>query len=112
MAQGFQRLPVPAVVDPTTRSAISRIIDWVFRVVMQGKLNCVGTITLTINSATTAMSDPRLGGESWIGFMPTTANAAAAIGGLFVTAQGNGTATLNHANNAQADRTFTYAILG
>jgi len=44
--------------------------------------------------------------------MPTTANAAAAITSLFVTGRGKQTATINHANNSQTDKTFDYVVLG
>ena len=80
--------------------------------ILRGKLNATGTVTLTASSATTTLQDPRLSGSSFIGFMAQTANAAAALGGLYVTAQDSGAATLNHANNAQADKTFTYLIIG
>ena len=72
----------------------------------------VGSVTLTASSATTTVSDLRAGQDSVILFMPRTANAAAAIGGLYVSARGKQTFTLTHANNAQTDRTFSYVVLG
>jgi hypothetical protein len=80
--------------------------------VLQGKLNNTGTVTLTANSTTSTLTDPRIGINSVISFMPTTSNAAGALGGLYVSARGDGTATLTHANNAQADRSFAYTITG
>lgn len=77
-----------------------------------GKVNSTGSVTLTASSATTTVSDLRAGQDSVILFMPTTANAAAAIGGLYVSSRGKQTFTLTHANNAQTDRTFSYAVLG
>ena len=46
--------------------------------------------------------------------MLTTANAAAEVGagGMYVSAQGDGSFTVTHANNAQADRTFDYTVTG
>lgn len=85
---------------------------------LQGKMNAVSTITLTANAATTTLTDARLSSKSFIGFMPTTANAAAALSGLYVTNQVGGTgvtpgtAIINHANNAQIDKTFTLLIIG
>lgn len=80
---------------------------------MRGKLNAVKTsVTLTANQATTTLTDARIGPESVIDFMPTTANAAVAKGTLHVSARGDGTATLTHANNAQVDRTFDISIIG
>ncbi len=79
-----------------------------------GKLNNTGTITLTANQATSTLSDARIGGGSVILFTPTTANAAAEVGagGMYVSAKADGSATITHANNAQADRTFDYVIMG
>ncbi|MGI9490503.1 MAG: hypothetical protein ACR2RF_32340 [Geminicoccaceae bacterium] len=78
----------------------------------QGKLLSTGEVTLTASSATTTLTDDRIGTNSFIGFMPTTANAATEIATLFVTNRDKGTATLNHANNAQTDRDFVYCIIG
>lgn len=74
-------------------------------------LRCIGSVTLTANSATTALTDRRIGASSVILFMPTTANAKAE-GTPAVTARGQETATLTHANNAQTDRSYDYAVIG
>ena len=78
--------------------------------ILRGKLNATGEVTLTTSSATTTLTDRRIQPTSVILFMATTANALADI--PYVTSIGDGTATLNHANNAQADRTFGYVVIG
>lgn len=78
----------------------------------QGHLNNTGIVTLTANAATTVVTDKRAGGFSYIGFMPTTSNAAVAKQTMYVSSQAKQTFTITHTNNAQADRTFTYTILG
>lgn len=83
-----------------------------------GKLNTVFTVTLTANAANTTVSVPPgvLTADSYINFMPTTSNAAAALaaGTMYVSARTPLTNqfTIAHANNAQADRTFTYVVIG
>lgn len=79
-----------------------------------GKVNSTGAITLTVSSATTILTDRRIGPSSFISFMPTTANAAAEVGNgtMYVSARIEGQATITNANNAQADRTFAYVVLG
>lgn len=82
-----------------------------------GKTNNVGTITLTENvtSTTLTLAEGRLGKDSVFLVTAQTANAAAEIGagGFYVTTDvGNRTVTINHANNAQTDRTFGYIIAG
>lgn len=83
---------------------------------MQGRTNNTGELTLTANAASTVLNDPRLSVFSVLVFDPTTANAAAemAAGTMFVTkANRNNLAwTITHANNAQTDRTFRYAVIG
>lgn len=79
---------------------------------MQGKLNVTGTLTLTAGAATTTLTDKRIGANSCVLLMPTTANAATAKTNVYFTAFVKGSCTVNHANNAQTDRTFTYAVLG
>lgn len=84
--------------------------------ILQGKMNAVTTLTLTASVATTTLTDVRISPQSFIGFMPLTANASAEIGAgtIYVLAanQTNGSAVITHANNAQTDRTFTLLIIG
>lgn len=77
-----------------------------------GKMNAVTQVTLTAGATTTTLTDKRIGAYTFIGFSPLTANAAAAQAGLYVSSQVNGSATLTHANNAQADRTFNVLLIG
>lgn len=77
-----------------------------------GKLNSTGTLTLTANTTTTNISDRRIGPNSVILFMPTTANGAAEIPFLFVSNRGKYTATVTHQNTAATDKSFAYAVIG
>ncbi len=71
-----------------------------------------GTVTLTANAASTTLSDYRITASSVIALMPTTANAAGAIATTYIGTTAIGSATITHANNAQADKTFKYSITG
>ena len=81
-----------------------------------GKLNNTGTITLTINVATTVLNRKGLSPQSVVHFDPKTANAATEIYGatMYVLTANrlNDAWTITHANNATADRTFQYSVLG
>jgi len=115
-----------AMPDEEQRGAMKELfrqmIEWqrlsveVLNRAMDGKLNALGSVTLTESVATTTLLDRRIGADSVILPMPTTANAAAEIGagGFFQTVPNVtlGQMVLNHANNAQVDRTFIYALLG
>lgn len=80
----------------------------------KGHMSNVGILTLQAGQSSTVVVDDRTGPNSFISFMPRTANAAAEIrnGTLYVTAQAKQTFTVAHSNNAQTDRTYIYTILG
>lgn len=82
----------------------------------RGKFNCTGTITLTANAATTVITDNRLLIDSTLVFDPMSANAATELYGatmyVLEANRNNGAWTITHANNAQTDRKFAFAILG
>jgi len=80
--------------------------------ILRGKLNNTGTVTLTASSATSTLTDIRIGKDSVIFLQPTTANAAGEVATLYLGTPGDGTVTINHANNSQTDRTFKYTIIG
>lgn len=86
-----------------------REISNVVNNILNGKINSTGNITLTNSSATTTLSDARIGSGSIILFMPTTSDASSAT--IYVTARQKGQATLNHAN-ASTTRSFGYIVFG
>ena len=90
---------------------LARVHD-VIRGVLTGKLNCTTTVTLAAGAPTTTLTDPRIGAESVILLMPTTANAAGAMANLHVSARSQGSATLTHSNAATIDRIFGVSIIG
>lgn len=93
-------------IDHAVVNTVNQLLD--------GRSNNAGTVTLTINVASSAVADKRAGKDSVIVFMPTTANATAEVGSgtMYISARGKQTFTITHANNAQADRTFGYIIVG
>jgi hypothetical protein len=111
---------------PSMPEKMTDPIEWlrktvpVVKGIMQGRTNNYGTVTLTANvaSTTVTLSKDRLSIYSVITFMPTTANAAAEIGAgtLYVPTATidpeNNTFVIQHANNAQVNRTFRYSIIG
>lgn len=90
-----------------------RLIDTINQLIL-GNLNNTSTVTLTENAASTTVTNSRIGANTHIEFMPTTANAAAekAAGTMYVSERTKGEFTITHANNAQTDRTFSYMHVG
>lgn len=113
MTTVFKPLPPPVGSGGETGlwAYLARVHE-VIRGVLTGKLNCTTTVTLAAGATTTTLTDARIGPASFIDFMPTTAHAATAKGGLYVSARGEGSATLTHANTADVDKTFGVIIIG
>jgi hypothetical protein len=103
-------------VPPITETDLKRIV-LAIQQVAAGRSNATGTVTLTANVATTTVT-PTQTGSIAAGSTPIltamTANAAAEVGAgtIYASTVANGSFTLTHANNAQTDRIFRYAILG
>lgn len=90
-----------------------RTISEVVNNLLRGKTNNTGTVTLAASSATaTTLDNALISADSVILLMPTTANAAAWMNDVYVSARTNGSATLTHSANTATDRTFAYAVIG
>jgi hypothetical protein len=89
-----------------------RLISSSLNNTIDGKVNSTGDITLTASATTTTLTDARIGLNSKIFFMPTTANASTANANLYVSARADGSATLTHVSSANTDQTFGYSVFG
>lgn len=101
-------VPYDAIDDKNHRTLVSQTLNSV----VNGRANVTGTVTLTAGTVTTSVSDNLFGSSYVPVLVPTTANAAAALGTTYVSTRVNGSFTLTHANNAQTDRTFLYVRWG
>lgn len=87
---------------------------------LNGKSNNIGTVTLTASAASTAvmLAEGRLGKDTVILFDPLTANAAADLygGGMYVAQADRDVLgkqfTITHPNNANADKSFRFTLIG
>jgi hypothetical protein len=92
--------------------ANTREISEVVNNLVEGKSNNTGEITLAIDSATTTtIYDERIGYNSIILLMPTTANAAASMTNIYISDRKQGIATLTHSANTNTDKTYGYIIV-
>ena len=84
------------------------------RLFLQALAERTGVVTLAADADSTTLTDARIRYDSPIVLMAATANAAAelAAGTLHIseTSRVNGSVSIVHANNAQADRLFRYLI--
>ena len=102
---------VPSEYKHDTQGWLRRIANSL-NTVLDGKINSTGSVTLQTGSTTTVVSDLRCGGNSRVFLQPTTSNAAAALTSTYISTVGKQTFTITHANNAQTDRTYEYALVG
>jgi membrane-associated phospholipid phosphatase len=100
---------LPTFDDNNTRRMVSAI-----RGLAEGRSLAVGEVTLAANAATTSVSFQNCSQNAQIFLSPRTANAAAEVGAgtIYVSSVSNGSFVLTHANNAQTDRTFGFAVFG
>lgn len=78
---------------------------------LRGRLNVTGTVTLTAGATSTTVTDDRITFQSYVDFMPQTANAATAKANIWVE-PADGSFVIHHASSANTDQTFTWAVLG
>ena len=84
------------------------------RQLMQGRSNAAGSVTLAASAPTTTVGAPNCAPGAQVFLFPRTPHAAAelAAGTCWVSAVASGAFAVTHANNSQADRTFSYVCLG
>lgn len=80
--------------------------------ILKGRANNVGEVTLTENATSTTISDIRIRLTMTAVLIPRTANAAAAMTNVYISAVADGSITLTHSNTATVDRTFDYVLHG
>lgn len=102
--------PLPPKDLDDERKHRREIASSLFRI-SDGKTNNVLDVTLNANSATTTVVDARIGANTAALCVPVTANAAV-IDMPWRSDALNGTLTLNHANNANTDKTFKLILIG
>ena len=89
------------------------IVNTAIKQLIEGRSNAVGTVTLTTGTATTVTA-PTCGPQSAVFLFATTADAAAAITTVSVPSSNisAGQFIVNHASNANTDKTYNYLAIG
>jgi len=80
---------------------------------VEGKSNNTGEVTLAVASATTTtIYDERIGYNSVMLLMPTTANAASVMSTTYIGTTNKGNAVITHTANTLTDKKYRYIIVG
>ncbi len=119
-----EKYPSVGSYEPDHNNLLRRMISNL-GIIMQGKLNNTGEITLGAAATSTEvnLSKGQLSPKTVITFMPRTANASAEIGAgtIYVSLNAKAVSSssisafsfkINHANNAQTDRRFRFLLMG
>lgn len=93
-----------------TENYIRKIVLSV-NLLMSGKSNNVGEVTLTPSATTTTVSDNNVNPNSAVILQPITEHAADHFVDTWVIA-GDKSFVIHHNNNSQTDRTFKYIVVG
>lgn len=90
-----------------------RLVDAVIQLV-EGRNNAAGRFTLTPGATTTIVNHPNCSKDCEPQFSARTANAAAEVGNgtIWISSVDQGSFSVRHANNGQADREFGYTVQG
>lgn len=91
---------------------VRKLIDRI-NLLIRGRNNANGRVTLTANATSTEVTSANVGAGDVVLLMPETAAAASelAAGGMYVVAAA-GTFTITHANDASTTRTFGWVAFG
>jgi len=99
--------------DLTDTTKFLRSISSILSNLMLGRGNNVLDVTVDANQAATTVTDSRIGVHTVAICVPTTANASAiALPYRDTSAPVNGSMSLIHANDANADKTFKVVLVG
>lgn len=104
MANQFRRLQ--------PQFATTREIAEVANNMLNGKLNCTGSITLNSTGTTTTLYNERISYDSVIILMPRNSNSAGETDHTYVSSKAIGSCVITHRNHGHTDCNWDYVIIG
>lgn len=104
MANQFRRLQ--------PQFATTREIAEVTNNMLNGKLNCTGSITLNSSGTETTLYNERISHDSVIILMPRNANSAGETDHTYVSSKAVGSCVITHRNHGHGDCNWDYVIIG
>lgn len=89
-----------------------RLIAAAVNLLLAGRMNVTGEVTLTPGATETTVTDRRISARSVMVLQPLTQNAASALASVYIPSHGNGSLKLHHAAGPAVDQTFRFALIG
>lgn len=102
----------PAVPTEGEQVQHRRDLALAINAMLNGRSNAIGTFTLEDGATETDVLDNRFESGMVPVWVPTTANAAAAMDVMYLSDRVKGGFTVTHNNTADTDRTFLYVRAG
>lgn len=87
-------------------------INQAIRELIEGRMNGVGTVTLTPGATSTVVNFVNCSKDSHVFLSPLSANAAAALATTYINQIAQGSFTINHANTPTVNRIFSFLCIG
>ncbi len=92
-----------------TRAA--KIVEAI-QLLIKGRNNAAGDVTLTLNEASTTVINPNISKSAFPQIAPASAAAAAEAASVYVSSVDNGSLTIAHPSNATAGRVWHWHSTG
>ena len=99
---------------PDIREEDKYIVNQSIRQLVEGRSNAAGTVTLTINVATTTVTQANISADCFPQLTPASVNGATEMGNgtIYVSSVADGSFVITHANAATTARTFHWHAVG
>ena len=104
MARMYRKLPFQGGEPRQVAEIVNNLVE--------GKMNCTGSITLETSGTTTTLNNERIGYDSVIILTPRSANAAGETDHTYVSSKAVGSCVITHRNHGHADCEWDYVIIG
>ena len=108
MIKGFDAVPETYFDEATHRRIMAAAINRI----QNGKMNLSFDLLIVAQQTLTTIKDSRISSFSVLVWQPLTQSALSEMPYLWVSEQGQGTASFSHSNSATSDRKFRVAFLG
>lgn len=90
---------------------IEKVVEAV-NLLVKGRSNAAGSVTLTTSSATSTVTNPVVGKDAKVQLTPADANAASEVASTYVSSVADGSFVITHPNNGDTRVWYWHAVGG
>ena len=104
MARMYRKLPFQGGEPRQVAEIVNNLVE--------GKMNCTGSITLETSGTETTLYNERIGYDSVIILVPRSANSAGETDHVYIKTKAIGSCVIGHRNHGHSDADYDYVIIG